>query len=198
MTCGRRGRRPIRGGRFGAALLEHARAVSLAVVGHHPGDVDAEVAEVGDGSAEEDGDGGAGLVRIDLGEADAGVVVEADVHVVPASPGRALAAVPCDAVAGLVEAREFLDVQVQQLTGMLSLVAADRRSRFEGVEPVEPCPAQDPVDGGGRDPTVRAIWIPGWRWSRNAAMRATVRTGVARDCRCGRELRSARPSRPST
>ena len=135
-----------------ATLLEHARAVSPAVVGHHPGDVDAEVAEVGDGGAEEDGDGGAGLVRIDLGEADAGVVVDADVHVVPASPGRALAAVPGDAVAGLLEAREFLDVEVEQLTGVLPLVAPDRRGRREGVEPVKPCPPQDPTDGGGRHP----------------------------------------------
>ena len=135
-----------------ATLLEHARAVSPAVVSHHPGDVDAEVAEVGDGGAEEDGDGGAGLVRMDLGEADAGVVVDADVHVVPAGPGRALAAVSGDGVAGLLEAREFLDVQVEQFTGMLPLVAPDRRGRLEGVEPVEPCPAQDPADGGGRDP----------------------------------------------
>ena len=57
-----------------------------------------------------------------------------------------------DAVARLLEAREFLDVQVQQLTGMLPLVAPDRRGRFEGVEPVKPRPAQDSADGGGRDP----------------------------------------------
>ena len=49
----------------------------------------------------------------------------------------------------------------------------------------------------GETPTVRAIWIPGWRWSRNAVMRATMRTEVARGCRWGRALRSARPSRPS-
>ena len=48
----------------------------------------------------------------------------------------------------------------------------------------------------GETPTVRAIWIPGWRWSRNAVMRATMRTGVARGCRWGCALRSARPSRP--
>ena len=27
-----------------------------------------------------------------------------------------------------------------------------RRGRLEGVEPVKPCPAQDPTDGGGRHP----------------------------------------------
>ena len=87
--------------------------------------MDAKLAEVGDGGLDEGGDTGAGFVGRDLGEADAGVVVDEDVHVVPASPGCALAAVPGDAVAGLVEAREFLDVQVQQLTGMLPLVPAE-------------------------------------------------------------------------
>ena len=53
-------------------------------------------------------------------------------------------------MAGLVETREFLDVQVQQLTGVVPLVAADARGRFEGIEPVKPCPAQDSDDGGGR------------------------------------------------
>ena len=40
-----------------ATLLEHARAVSPAVVGHHPGDVDAEVAEGGDGGTNENTNG---------------------------------------------------------------------------------------------------------------------------------------------
>ena len=135
-----------------AALGEASRAVAGAVVGHHARDVDAKLVEGGDDGLEEVGDTGVGLVGIDLGAADAGVVVDADMHVVPAGPGRALAAVPGDAVAKLLETREFLDVQVQQLTGMLPLVAPDRRGRFEGVEPVKPRPAQDPADGGGRDP----------------------------------------------
>ena len=115
-----------------AALGEASRAVAGAVVGHHASDPHAKLAEVGTGGLEEGGDTGAAFVGRDLGEADAGVVVDADVHVVPAGPGRALAAVPGDAVAGLVETREFLDVQVEQLTGMLPLLAPDRRSRFEG------------------------------------------------------------------
>ena len=45
-------------------------------------------------------------------------------------------------------------------------------------------------------PTVRAIWISRWRWSRNAVMRVTMRTGVVRGCRWGRAPRSARPSGP--
>ena len=68
------------------------------------------------------------------------------------APGLRWRPVSGDAVAGLLEAREVLEVQVEQLTGMLPLVAPDRRDRFEGVEPVKPRPAQDSADGGGRDP----------------------------------------------
>ena len=112
--------------------------------------MDAEPADVGNYGFEEVCDTVAGLVGMDLGEADAGVVVDADMHEIPAGPGRALAAVPGDAGAGLLETRQFLDVQVQQLAGALPLVAVDRRGRFEGIKPVKPCPAQDSADGGGR------------------------------------------------
>ena len=105
-----------------AALGEAPRAVSGAVVGHRR-DVDAKLAEAGDDGLEEGGDTGAGFVGTDLGEADAGLVVDADMQVVPAGPGRALAAVPGDAVARLLETREFLDVEVQ-----LRLRAAGRAS----------------------------------------------------------------------
>ena len=133
-----------------AGFGEASSAISGAVVGHHLRDVDAELADVGDYDFEDVGDTVAGLIGIDLGEADAGVVVDADMHEIPAGPGRALAAVPGDAVAGLLETREFLNVQVQQRAGALPLVGVDRRSRFEGITPVKPCPAQDSADGGGR------------------------------------------------
>ena len=133
------------------ALGEASRAISGAVVGHHTRDVDAKLAEVGDDGSEEVRDTCAGLIGIDLGEADSGVVVDADMHVVPAGSSRTRAPVPGDAVARLLETRECLDVQLQQLTGMLALVAPDRWGRFRGVESVEPGPAQDPTDGGGRD-----------------------------------------------
>ena len=75
-----------------ASLGEASPAVAGAVVGHHGSDPHAKLAEVGDGGLEEVGDTGAGFVGIDLGEADAGVVVYADMHAVPAGPGPALAA----------------------------------------------------------------------------------------------------------
>ena len=174
-----------------AGFGEASRAIAGAVVGHHPRDVDAELAEVGDHGFEEVGDTVAGLVGIDLGEADAGVVVDADMHEIPPGPGRALPAVPGDAVAGLLETREFLDVQVQQLAGALPLVAVDRRGRFEGIQPVKPCPTQDSADGGGRHSHRPRDLNPRLPWRRNAVMRATVCLGVARGCRCGRELRLA-------
>ena len=41
--------------------------------------------------------------------------------------------------------------ELQQLTGVIPLVAPDRAGRFEGIEPVEPCPAQESANRGGRD-----------------------------------------------
>ena len=70
-----------------AALGEASRVVSGAVVGHHARDRHPKLADVGDGRLEEGGDTGAGL-GIDLGEAEAGVVVDGDAHGVPAGPGR--------------------------------------------------------------------------------------------------------------
>ena len=60
------------------------------------------------------------------------------------APGAHPPAVSGDAVAGLREAREFLDVQVQQLAGMLPLVAPDGRGRFERVTSMESCRGAGP------------------------------------------------------
>ena len=182
--------------------VQQLAGMAQLVVPHRPSrfegrDAHAKLADVGDGGLEEGGDTGAGLVGRDLGEADAGVLVDADPHVVPASPGRALAAVPGDAVAGLRKAREFLDVQVKQLTGTFPLVTPDRRSRFEGVEPVEPCPAQDSADGGRRDPHGPCNLDPRLALETQRRVAGDDANLVAPGCRCGRELRSARPSRPS-
>ena len=89
---------------------EASRAVSGTVVSHHRRGPDTQLAEVCDGGFEEGDDTVARFVEVDLSEADARVVVDAKVDVVPSGAGRALAAVAGDAVARLVETREGLDV----------------------------------------------------------------------------------------
>ena len=62
-------------------------------------------------------------------------VVDADVDELPAGAARAaLPAIAGDAVADALEAAELLDVDVDQLAGLLALVAAHRLGRLERRE----------------------------------------------------------------
>ena len=65
---------------------------------------------------------------------------------------RLLLAAPVagDAVADAVDPAELLDVDVDQLAGLLPLVADDRGLGVERREPAEPEAAQDQADGGDR------------------------------------------------
>lgn len=67
------------------------------------------------------------LVRLDLGEGDAGGVIDADMDVFPTDAARlALAgAVAGDAMASATKLAKLLDVDMDALAGMLALVAAD-------------------------------------------------------------------------
>ena len=94
------------------------------------------------------------LVGQDLAEGDTGVVVDANVQILPADAASvALAgAVAGDAVAWAVEAAELLDIDVDEFAGVLAFVAPHRLGRFERLEAVEPEAPQDTADGRGGDP----------------------------------------------
>ena len=66
----------------------------------------------------EEGDGArGGFVGEELGEGEAGVVVDGDVEVLPAGAADVIAlAVAGDAVAGAHDAGELLDVEVEEFT----------------------------------------------------------------------------------
>ena len=75
------------------SLAESARAVAVAVIGEQPTDANAQSGVIGDCGAQESDRRSAGEVRQDLGEGDAGVIVNGDVQVLPAAmmwrvPGR--------------------------------------------------------------------------------------------------------------
>src|SRR5215217_7639788 len=61
-------------------------------------------------------------------------------------------AVPGDAVADLVEATELLDVDVDELAGMLAFVAPHRLGRLEVSEAPQAGVVEDAADRGRRDP----------------------------------------------
>src|SRR4029450_2177125 len=86
-------------------------------------------------------------------EGDAGVIVDADVHVFPADAAliTLASAVAGDAVSDLIELTELFDFDVDQLAGMLALIAPHRLGGLERAEPVEPEPPQDAAHGSGGD-----------------------------------------------
>ena len=62
-----------------------------------------------------------------------------------------MAAVVGHAVAGAAKPAEFLDIEVQQVTGMRMFVAANGRRRVEGGQSLESGAAEDATDGGGSE-----------------------------------------------
>lgn len=110
-------------------------AVAGAVVGVDAFGLDAELLEEGERGVEE-GDGTvSSFVREELSEGEAGVIVDGDVEELPAGPARVVVlAITSDAMAGARDARELFDVEMDEIAGMFTLVAADRWRRFQSRE----------------------------------------------------------------
>jgi len=81
----------------------------------------------------EEGDGAlCGFIREELGEGQAGVVIDGDVEELPAGAADGdRAAGRGDAMAGACDARELLDVEVEKFARVRAFVAHDRRRRGE-------------------------------------------------------------------
>src|SRR5580700_4270804 len=128
--------------------------VAGAVVGHDALDFDAEAFVVGERRFEEGGGAALPLIGHDLGEGDAGVVVDGDMDELPAEPFAPCppvalpSAVAGDAMADAIDPAELFDVEVDHLARMFTLIAAYRRRRLQGRESVEPEPPQDATDSG--------------------------------------------------
>ena len=129
-------------------LAEIAFAVAASVVGEHAAHGEAEAGEVGAGHVEEELRRAAGLVRQNSGKADAAVIVDGDVQVLVTGAARFAGAVAVDAMAGLDDTGQALDIEVDQIAWMFVLVAHHRRRRIQRAQPVEPGPAQDAADSG--------------------------------------------------
>ena len=133
----------------------------MSVITRVTGDAQAQV--VGDGGFEE-GDGADGLlVGIDLREADARGIVDDDMHELPADAARVgvPGAIRGDAVADAFEAAELLDVDVDEPTRLVILVAPSRFGWLEVAHPGKPGPLEHPADGGWRDPKLKRDVLAG-------------------------------------
>lgn len=124
----------------GAGLAEGRGAVAAAVVGHDPLDGDTDLAIVGDDLFEEVHRGVLAFVGPQGRVTEARVIIDADMEAFPAGAAHVVAPVAGDAVTRLLDAAEFLGVEVQQFAGMFAFVAHDGRRRWSG-----PMPAQYPA-----------------------------------------------------
>jgi len=134
---------------------QHAEApvaVAGAVVGEDAADGEAEAGEVGSAHVEEALGRGAGLVGQDGREADPAVIVDGDVQVLVTRAARFAATVAVDAVAGLDDPGQAFDIEVDEATGTLVLVAHHRGRRVQGSQPVHARTAQDAAHRGAAQP----------------------------------------------
>jgi len=112
----------------------------------------------------EKGNGAVGLlIRLDLGESYAGVIVDADMDELPADAAAVALANPIagDAMADPIETTELFDIDVDHLARCGALIAARRLGRLQVAYPVQTQPPQDAADGGRRDAGFRGNLLAG-------------------------------------
>jgi hypothetical protein len=116
-----------------ARVTEAEGFVTTAVVGHHAGDGDAEAFIVSHGRLEEGNCTIGLLVGLDLGEREAGVIVDADVDELPADAATVALAGPItgDPMTNFVETTQLSNVDVDDLAGMLAFIATHRLGRLQ-------------------------------------------------------------------
>ena len=122
--------------------------VAGAVVREHPSDGDAEAGVVGTSHEEEAHGRVVRLIGQDGREGDTAVIVDGHVQILVTGPAGLFAAISGDAVSRFLDARQALDVEVNQLAGMLVLIAHHRRGRIERTQAVQPGAAQNPTYRG--------------------------------------------------
>jgi hypothetical protein len=153
----------VSAGRVGASALvtkamllteaaEDEGLIAGAIIGEHLADGDAEAAVIGQGGGEEGSGRGRLLIGQDLGEGDAGVIVDGDMDEVPAQAAGTAALVAMNAVADLGEAAEFLDIEMQQIAGGSMFVALRRGGGLQIAQAIEFEPSQQAADRGRAKP----------------------------------------------
>src|SRR6266568_4846672 len=145
------------------AVLELERATGLgeglgaeagAVVGEDAFGLHAQRAEVGNGVVKELRRARFSLVRMHVGEAEPGVVIDGDEQVFPAGLDGVVRAAR-DAFAHAHDAPELLGVDVDEIARTLVLVAHDRLGGFQVTEPRQPGSLEDTPDGALGDAQAR-------------------------------------------
>ncbi len=133
---------------------EEMGAITAAVVAHDPLHFNAQRSEVSQGAFEEEDSAVLAFIGHDLSKGEAGSVIDANMDVFPTGAAHLIASIVGHAVAGADNAAELFDVEVEEFSGVLPLVAHDWRSGLQGTQPSEPVAPEQARDGGAREPTL--------------------------------------------
>jgi len=131
-----------------AGLGEAPRTEAGTVVGHDASNGDVQAQEVSHGLAQEAAGGDSLFVGEQGSEGEAGVVVDGDVKKLPTGAPGFVLGIAGEAMAGLMNTGQLLDVDMEQVAGGGMFVAHDGHSGFEHTDFVELQPGQDPAYGG--------------------------------------------------
>src|SRR5690606_11228776 len=108
------------------------------IVSHHTLHFDAEAGVIGDGGLEEGDSALLALVVHNLDESDARGVIDADVDELPADAEMTVDRTRMssgDAVPHRANPAELLDVEMDELAGVLALIATHRLDRLQVFQP---------------------------------------------------------------
>src|SRR3989449_2184407 len=136
-----------------------ARAVARSVVGQYPADADAEARVGGHRCPQESRCRCGFLVGQEVGESDAGVIINRHMQIFPALSVNASLAMAGNAAADRGEAPDFLDVEMEQIAGGGVLVADHGRRWFQVAHAAQVQPSQDAADGSAAQRSARCA---GW------------------------------------
>ena len=100
---------------IGTGLGKQSGTETGSVVGHDAPDSNAEEGEVGRRLTEKAAGGSRFFIGEQSGEGDAGVVIDGDIQELPSGAASFILGIAGKAMAGLVNAGQFLDVDVQQI-----------------------------------------------------------------------------------
>jgi hypothetical protein len=134
---------------FPAGLGEESGAVGGASVGEHPINFDVVSLVESNCLPESVEHAGSFLVGKKAGKGEAGVIVDGNMQALHSGAWIAHGAVARGSDAGTLKTAQFLDVEVEKLSGSGTLVADDGRpGSFERREPVEPVAAEHAGERG--------------------------------------------------
>ncbi|MGB8771663.1 MAG: hypothetical protein WCC92_18770 [Candidatus Korobacteraceae bacterium] len=136
-------------------------AIAMAVVGKQTAHADAELSVVSESGAQESNGGGGALVGENVGEGDARMIVDSDVHLGPSGTWTAAATTAIGAEGDGAEAAQHLDIQVQQIARVRVLITDSGRRWFEIAEASQTTTAKDAAHGGPAESGLLGDMNPG-------------------------------------